>query len=83
MARERDLFRAIVLSAVALVGTSGCGDGESAVTDAGARDAAAADASGDVDAGAMVADASTAVDAAVDDDASAELDGGDAMVLII
>lgn len=77
MGRERDLFRAIVISALALVpGVGACGDGEAPATDAAA---------GGEDAGPVVADASTAVDSATPIDAATSEDdaGEDAMVLIL
>ena len=77
MARERDLFRAIVISALTLVPAVGaCGEGEAPVTDAGP---------GGDDAGPMIADASTAVDSAMPTDAATSEDdaGEDAMVLIL
>jgi hypothetical protein len=81
MTRERDLFRAIVVSAVALVGPVACSDGDPAPVDSGAS---RIDASGDD--GGRIADAdrpdSTAPsDGGEPDDAGELEDSG--MVLIL
>lgn len=81
--RERDLFRAIVLSGAALTAAPGCSS-EPAVADAG-TDApiAPVDTGAEVDTGVLVADAGPPEDVGTLGDAGLDDAGEDAMVLIL